>query len=106
MILKLKYECLMIQVIRLAPKFLKKSKAGLSIGDPVIRTGRTLSIELGPGVLGNFYDGIQRSTRNGTHHIPRGICEPALNRDTNWFFEPKTYKVIKHRWMLMILSDW
>jgi flagellar biosynthesis/type III secretory pathway ATPase len=34
--------------------------AGLTVGDPVLRTGKPLSVELGPGLMGNIYDGIQR----------------------------------------------
>jgi V/A-type H+-transporting ATPase subunit A len=33
---------------------------GLKPGEPVARTGMPLSVELGPGIMGNFYDGIQR----------------------------------------------
>ena len=32
--------------------------AGLTIGDPVLRTGNPLSVELGPGILKNIFDGI------------------------------------------------
>lgn len=32
----------------------------MTIGDPVLRTGKPLSVELGPGLMGNIYDGIQR----------------------------------------------
>merc|ERR1719510_2840819 len=34
--------------------------AGLTIGDPVLRTGRPLSVELGPGIMNAIFDGIQR----------------------------------------------
>ena len=34
--------------------------AGVTIGDPVLRTGKPLSVELGPGIMGSIYDGIQR----------------------------------------------
>ncbi len=33
--------------------------SGLRVGDPVIRTYQPLSVELGPGVMGNIFDGIQ-----------------------------------------------
>merc|ERR1719443_1430528 len=38
--------------------------SGLSEGDPVVRTGAPLSVELGPGLLGNIFDGIQRPLEN------------------------------------------
>jgi vacuolar-type H+-ATPase catalytic subunit A/Vma1 len=34
--------------------------AGVTVGDPVLKTGKPLSVELGPGLCGNIYDGIQR----------------------------------------------
>ena len=34
--------------------------AGLTVGDPVERTKEPLSVELGPGIMGNIFDGIQR----------------------------------------------
>jgi len=34
--------------------------SGLTVHDPVLRTGNPLSVELGPGILGNIFDGIQR----------------------------------------------
>ena len=33
--------------------------SGVSVGDPVERTGSPLSVELGPGILGSIFDGIQ-----------------------------------------------
>ena len=43
--------------------------AGVTIGDPVLRTGKPLSVELGPGIMGSIYDGIQR---------PLEVCIYAL----------------------------
>lgn len=37
-----------------------KRIAGLTVGDPVLKSGKPLSVELGPGLSGNIYDGIQR----------------------------------------------
>ena len=34
--------------------------SGLTVGDPVTRTRQPLSVELGPGIMGNIFDGIQR----------------------------------------------
>ena len=39
---------------------LDSSVAGVTIGDPVLRTGKPLSVELGPGIMGSIFDGIQR----------------------------------------------
>ncbi|KAL6074102.1 H(+)-transporting V1 sector ATPase subunit A [Balamuthia mandrillaris] len=70
--------------------------AGLSVGDPVQRTGKPLSVELGPGLLSNLFDGIQRplgSIADLTKEtfIPKGVNVSALNRDLRWFFEPETH---------------
>jgi len=70
------------------------------VGDPVLRTGKPLSVELGPGILGNIFDGIQRplnTIARECHNvfIPHGINVPALSKDAEWFFEPnrKNFKV-------------
>ena len=34
--------------------------SGLTVGDPIIKTGKPLALELGPGILNNIFDGIQR----------------------------------------------
>ncbi len=34
--------------------------AGIKVGDPVLRTKKPLSVELGPGIMDNIFDGIQR----------------------------------------------
>lgn len=66
--------------------------AGLGPGDRVESTGAPLSVELGPGMIGTIYDGIQRPleairTASGSN-IPRGIEIPALDRLHQWHFEP------------------
>ncbi|MEA4832842.1 MAG: V-type ATP synthase subunit A [Oscillospiraceae bacterium] len=66
--------------------------AGIGPGDIVYSTGSPLSVELGPGLIKNIYDGIQRPLENiytkyGTN-LPKGIDEPALSRDTDWDFVP------------------
>ena len=66
--------------------------AGLGRGDKVVSTGAPLSVELGPGLLTNIYDGIQRPLeamreRCGSN-ITKGIDEPALSRQKLWHFEP------------------
>jgi len=66
--------------------------AGLGPGAEVTTTGTPLSVELGPGLLENIYDGIQRplaEIRELTGHtIARGISVSALNRTRLWDFVP------------------
>ncbi|KAK0626855.1 ATP synthase alpha/beta family, nucleotide-binding domain-containing protein [Immersiella caudata] len=74
--------------------------AGVTVGDPVERTGKPLAVELGPGLLNNIYDGIQRPLQNIAEivqsiYIPRGIAVPALDRKKKWEFTP-TAKVGDH----------
>lgn len=68
--------------------------SGLTVGDPVVRTGKPLSVELGPGLLSNIYDGIQRplkaiAQQSGDVFIPRGVAVPALDRKKQWEWNPK-----------------
>lgn len=69
--------------------------AGLTVGDPVIRTAAPLSVELGPGLLGNIFDGVQRPLEEiaqftGDMFIPRGVSVPALDRKKKWKFNPNS----------------
>lgn len=57
-----------------------------------------LSLELGPGILGTIFDGIQRPLKDiavgsGSCFIPRGVDVPALNRSALWDFEPTNFEV-------------
>ncbi len=66
--------------------------AGIGRGDRVVSTGAPLSVELGPGLIGSIYDGIQRpletmKIKYGSN-ITKGIDEPALSRERTWRFEP------------------
>ncbi|KAL5394409.1 H(+)-transporting V1 sector ATPase subunit A [Paraphaeosphaeria minitans] len=75
--------------------------AGVTVGDPVVRTGKPLSVELGPGLMETIYDGIQRPLKSiadaaNSIYIPRGIDIPALNRTKKWDFTPGKYKVGDH----------
>ncbi|KAL0886497.1 hypothetical protein Bca101_010480 [Brassica carinata] len=70
--------------------------AGLTVNDPVLRTHKPLSVELGPGILGNIFDGIQRSLktiakRSGDVYIPRGVSVPALDKDCLWEFQSNEF---------------
>lgn len=67
--------------------------AGVTVGDPVYRTGKPLSVELGPGLMETIYDGIQRplkaiSEECKSIYIPRGIDVPSLDRQKQWEFTP------------------
>lgn len=75
--------------------------AGVTVGDPVMRTGKPLSVELGPGLMENIYDGIQRPLRDirekaESIYIPRGIDAPALSRTAKYDFKPADLKVGDH----------
>ncbi len=65
---------------------------GIGPGEPVFLTGLPLSVELGPGLLGSIYDGIQRPldairAKEGDF-ITRGIELPSLDRTKAWAFKP------------------
>ena len=64
--------------------------AGIGRGDCVKTTGAPLSVELGPGILSNIYDGIQRPLETifslYGYNIRRGIDLPALSREKIWHF--------------------
>ncbi|MCR4653599.1 MAG: V-type ATP synthase subunit A [Eubacterium sp.] len=67
--------------------------AGLAPGEPVESTGAPLSVELGPGLIGSIYDGIQRPLveimkQTNSNLLARGIEVPALNREKEWHFVP------------------
>lgn len=66
--------------------------AGLKPGEPMESTGEPLSVDLGPGILQNIYDGIQRPLQfieqlSKGAFIQRGIEAPALNRKKKWEFK-------------------
>ena len=66
--------------------------SGLGPGEPVESTGAPLSVELGPGLVGSIFDGIQRPLeeimKQTGNNLARGIEIPALNRDKKWHFIP------------------
>lgn len=67
--------------------------AGIGPGDPVYSTGKTMSVELGPGLLESIYDGIQRplsaiTEQSGSHFITRGIEANGIDRTKKWDFKP------------------
>ena len=65
--------------------------SGLGPGAEVVTTGAPLSVELGPGLIENIYDGIQRPLevireRTQSNNLPRGVEVPALDREKKWDF--------------------
>lgn len=67
--------------------------AGLTVGDPVYGTGSSLSLEMGPGILNDIYDGIQRPLERimmdtKDVFIQRGVEVDNLNRQKLWEFRP------------------
>lgn len=66
--------------------------SGLGPGETVESTGAPLSVELGPGLIGSIYDGIQRPLNEimkvaGTN-LKRGVDVPSLDHSKKWHFTP------------------
>ncbi len=70
--------------------------AGLGPGEPVVSTEYPLSVELGPGLIGTMFDGIQRPLEDMREkvgsNITRGIEVTSLNRTKKWQFKPTIEK--------------
>jgi V/A-type H+-transporting ATPase subunit A len=66
--------------------------AGMKPGEVVESTGGPLSVELGPGIIGSIFDGIQRPLETIKlevgDYIERGVDVPALPKDKKWTFKP------------------
>lgn len=66
--------------------------SGIAPGEPVESTGDSLSVELGPGLLGSIYDGIQRPLPDlrelSGDFITRGLSVDGLNKEKKWEFKP------------------
>ncbi|MBN1479455.1 V-type ATP synthase subunit A [candidate division KSB1 bacterium] len=70
-----------------------ESTKGLKVGDTVEFTGELLSVQLGPGLLQQIYDGLQNplpqlAEKHG-FFLPRGQILEALDHDKKWDFTPK-----------------
>lgn len=61
---------------------------GLKPGEDVVGTGASLSVTLGPGILSNIYDGIERPlkeiAKNSGAFIPRGASAASLDENKQW----------------------
>lgn len=66
--------------------------AGLGTGEKVVSTGEPMSVELGPGLIGSIFDGIQRPLDDIRkvcgNSLKRGVEVPSLKRDKLWNFTP------------------
>ncbi len=84
------------EVIRIEPGHVAiqvyEDTTGLHLGEPVNGSGNALAVELGPGLLGGIFDGIQRPLtelyRLGGDFIGRGVAIPALDRKRAWPYSP------------------
>ncbi len=67
--------------------------SGIKPGEVVESTGGPLSVELGPGIIGSIFDGIQRPLESikllTGDYIQRGVDVPSLPKDKKWRFVPK-----------------
>lgn len=88
--------CLKSEVIRIEGSMAElqvyEETRGLKVGDQVIFSGELLSADLGPGLLGQVYDGLQNPlpelAEEHGFFIPRGVSVPALDPERTWDFEP------------------
>ena len=67
--------------------------SGLGPGTEVVTTGSPMSVELGPGMIENIYDGIQRPLEKimekvHGNNLPRGVEVPPIDPDKLWDFTP------------------
>jgi V-type H+-transporting ATPase subunit A len=72
--------------------------SGLMVGEPVIKTGKPLSIELGPGIFGRMFDGILRPLKeiynvSKSIYVPRGIDLLPLDREQTYSYTPSNLKI-------------
>jgi len=83
-VIKIQGENIIIQVY--------EDTSGIRPGEPVINTGLSLAVELGPGLLTSIYDGIQRPLSvlvdKMGDFIQRGVSAPGLDHAKKWEFKP------------------
>ena len=99
------YDELVGEIIRLegdmATIQVYEETSGLTVGDPILRTGKPLSVELGPGIMGSIFDGIQRPLKDISEltqsiYIPKGINTPSLSVVEQWDFQPSKLRIGSH----------
>ncbi len=88
-----------------------ESTTGLTIGEPIHGTDAPISLELGPGIIGNVFDGIERpleeiEEKTGVF-IGRGIAVKSLNREKKWKTEllVKTGDVLKGGQVFAVVKE-
>jgi len=92
-------ERLMAEVLRIQGRHADlqvfEDTRGVRAGDVVEMSGELLSVELGPGMLGQVYDGLQNPlealARQYGFFLPRGVRVPALDRERRWHFRPSLH---------------
>uniref|UniRef100_A0A0N5BAJ9 H(+)-transporting two-sector ATPase n=1 Tax=Strongyloides papillosus TaxID=174720 RepID=A0A0N5BAJ9_STREA len=91
------------EIIRLEGDFatiqVYEETSAVTIGDPVLRTGKPLSVELGPGIMESIFDGIQRpleaiAKSTKSIYIPKGVRTNALDRQKKWHFIPSKHVTV------------
>ncbi len=95
-VVKVGNEALMGEVIKIQGEEtiiqVYEDTSGIKPGEPVVNTGLSLAVELGPGLLTNIYDGIQRPLSvlvdKMGNFIERGVSAPGLPHDKKWEFVP------------------
>ncbi len=88
---------LMSEVVRIRGRYADlqvfEDTTGLAVGNPVTFTGELLSVELGPGLLGQVFDGLQNPlpqlAAQCGFFLQRGVYLPALSREKVWEFTPR-----------------
>ncbi|MBT8441374.1 MAG: V-type ATP synthase subunit A, partial [Gammaproteobacteria bacterium] len=88
---KLKAEVLRVECETAIVQVFETSR-GVAVGDPVIQSNNLLSVTLGPGLLGQLYDGLQNPLETiASEHgffLPRGVEAPPLDPHRLWPFSP------------------
>ena len=85
------------EILRIAGRYADvqvfESTLGVAVGDPVIQSDELLSVTLGPGLLGQVYDGLQNPLESlAIHHgyfLPRGVETQPLDIHKKWAFLPR-----------------
>src|SRR5271157_728996 len=95
-VVKVGKEALMGEVIKIQGENtiiqVYEDTSGIRPGEPVVNTGLSLAVELGPGLLTSIYDGIQRPlsvlVEKMGNFIERGVTAPGLSHEKKWTFKP------------------
>ena len=84
---------------RLADMQVFEDTSGLKVGDAVVFSGNLLTVELGPGLLAQVYDGLQnplpKLAEQCGFFLQRGTYLKALDREKKWAYTPKARKGVR-----------